>query len=156
MVLRAYLPLPPSTGSWKTEVAKNPPYCLLFRICGTWWALDWVGLLSIDNKNTTVSLGHRSYISYLIASDSQHWTTLKEGNWAKNPVYFLKTLKTTYEIFSKRVREKRGSMMKELLRRARASPPASSLEPLEERTYVPLPRKGENLTASVSENESLP
>jgi hypothetical protein len=46
--------------------------------------------------------------------------------------------------------------MKELLRRARASPPANRLEPLEERTYVPLPRKGENLTTSVSENESLP
>jgi hypothetical protein len=29
-------------GKWITAISKNPPVCLVFRICGTYWALDYI------------------------------------------------------------------------------------------------------------------
>jgi hypothetical protein len=29
-------------GKWITAISKNPPFCLVFRICGTYWALDYI------------------------------------------------------------------------------------------------------------------
>ncbi|KAH8079751.1 hypothetical protein HD553DRAFT_345519 [Filobasidium floriforme] len=91
-------------GKWINAISRNPPFCLVFRICGTYWALDYIAanppLLSFRPRTI--------------------YQTIVEGNWMKNAGKFLRTLKAAYCVCVKRVKEFRGGMMSDLHNFAKA------------------------------------
>jgi hypothetical protein len=47
-------------GAWKQRILQDSPFCLVWRICGTYWAIEYVAAVLIDFKDgelqPTVSL----------------------------------------------------------------------------------------------------
>jgi hypothetical protein len=132
---------------WCDRIETDFPFCLVWRICGTYWAIEYVAARSIllhGELEPTVSPGN-ARIGMSCLADSfveQYHSTVAEGDWAKDPVKFLRTAKEAYRICAKRVKDFRGGMMQALYERVQTNGVVLQEKPLEkidERLYLKKP-----------------